>query len=201
MPVIPECVPKFYIRPPSTTDDKGLPSDSIGNDIQRLFSLIDDERHITAYNLLTSIRNRIIEFETKYQLTIPVKTTTTAKATTTANSLDNFSKNNKENDSINNHQGTNGVNSPKKNNKLLGVVRRGSSSTLNSSTGRIVKKLTKAERFQFEKLYNDMEHVKNILERKHEAIHKLEVCNNFKVNSAKQRLFRLQSEFHVRFLT
>lgn len=176
MPVIPDCVPKFHIRPPSTTNDNGLPTDSISNDIKRLFSLIDDERHITAFKLLTSIRNRIVEFETKYQIIIP---------TTPANG----SNNNKENDS---HQGKNGLSSSlKKNNaaaiksnsnkKLLGVTRRGGGGNASPSpilnTNPIIKKLNKMDKIQFEKSYKEIEHVKNYLQHKHETTEKLEVCN------------------------
>jgi hypothetical protein len=196
-----EGVPKFHIRPPSTTNDNGLPSDSIGNDIKRLFALIDDERHITAYKLLSSIRNRIVAFETKYQIQIPSSTTTTS-TTSTATTTDDVPNGNKENNSNNGLSSQPGKN---KNGILLGSNRRNNktskvntTSTTNSTKGiglsfrrignvsvspetaiiitsPIIKKLTKAEKLQFEKSYQEMEHVKHYLEHKHDTIGKLEV--------------------------
>ena len=63
MPVIPSCVPVFHIRPPSTTNDNGNPTDSLTNDIHRVFALIDDERHLTALRLLDDLCTRLDDFE------------------------------------------------------------------------------------------------------------------------------------------
>ena len=63
MPVIPSCVPVFHIRPPSTTNDNGNPTDSLTNDIHRVFTLIDDERHLTALRLLDHLRTRLDDLE------------------------------------------------------------------------------------------------------------------------------------------
>jgi hypothetical protein len=60
MPVI---LPPITIRPPCTLSDNGAPSDSLANDVDRVFFLIDDERHLTAHTLLTSVQQRIAAWE------------------------------------------------------------------------------------------------------------------------------------------
>ena len=59
MPVIPPNIPAFEIRPPCTLSDDGAPSASLTNDVTRVFNLIQDERHLTAEDLLTSVQERI----------------------------------------------------------------------------------------------------------------------------------------------
>lgn len=63
MPVIPHGVPPFSINPPCTAGDAGLPSDSLSNDVSRVFHLIEDERHLTAHALLLSVQTRIAEWD------------------------------------------------------------------------------------------------------------------------------------------
>ena len=63
MPVIPHGVPAYEIRPPCTIGDDGAPSDSLTNDVDRVFLLIEDERHLTAETLLTSVHTRIADWE------------------------------------------------------------------------------------------------------------------------------------------
>jgi hypothetical protein len=43
--------------------DKGIPSLSITADVQRVLNLIDDERHLTAHSLYTSIIDRIQRYD------------------------------------------------------------------------------------------------------------------------------------------
>ena len=59
MPVIPPGIPPYHIQKPCTMGDNGQPSSSITNDVQRVLQLIDDERHLTAHALYTSILHRI----------------------------------------------------------------------------------------------------------------------------------------------
>lgn len=62
MPVFAANVPPFEIRPPTTTGDKGDPSDSILQDAHRIFALIDDERHLVAHKLYRNVRERLNEW-------------------------------------------------------------------------------------------------------------------------------------------
>ena len=64
MPVFPKGVPRFAIRPPCTTGDKGEPSPSVLNDAHRVFALLEDERHLTAQKLYHDIKRRIEQWET-----------------------------------------------------------------------------------------------------------------------------------------
>jgi hypothetical protein len=63
MPVSVIGVPKFEIKPPSTLGDKGKPTESLPEDVRRLFCLIEDERHLTAHKLYEDIRRRIQDWE------------------------------------------------------------------------------------------------------------------------------------------
>jgi hypothetical protein len=63
MPVIPNGVTPYKIQPPCTIGDDGAPSDSLAKDTDRVFALIEDERHLTAGNLLMSVQQRIAERE------------------------------------------------------------------------------------------------------------------------------------------
>jgi hypothetical protein len=62
MPVFVSGVPRYEIKPPSTLGDKGKPTESLPEDVRRLFCLIDDERHLTAHKLLEDINRRIQEY-------------------------------------------------------------------------------------------------------------------------------------------
>ena len=53
--------PRFTILPPQSTDDDASPSDSCFKDVQRIFNLIADERHLCAHALYTSVVQRIKE--------------------------------------------------------------------------------------------------------------------------------------------
>lgn len=59
MPVTPHGVPAFTIRPPCTIHDDGAPTDSLRRDADRVFLLIEDERHLTAEALLASVQERV----------------------------------------------------------------------------------------------------------------------------------------------
>lgn len=59
MPVIPHNMPPFEIHPPGTLDDDGTPSESLRRDAERVFALIRDERHLSAEQLLVSVRERL----------------------------------------------------------------------------------------------------------------------------------------------
>ncbi|EEC48114.1 predicted protein, partial [Phaeodactylum tricornutum CCAP 1055/1] len=54
---------RFNIRPPCTTGDSGDPGPSLGKDAERVFDFIEDERHLTAHDLLKDVRRRIKEQE------------------------------------------------------------------------------------------------------------------------------------------
>jgi hypothetical protein len=54
---------RFTIRPPCTTGDSGDPGPSLGKDAERVFDFIEDERHLTAHDLLKDVRRRIKEQE------------------------------------------------------------------------------------------------------------------------------------------
>jgi hypothetical protein len=47
------------IKPPSTNAKAALPTESIYDDAQRVFSLIEDERHMSALSLYTSVMERL----------------------------------------------------------------------------------------------------------------------------------------------
>ena len=51
----------FTIKYPSTTHDDGSPSGDILNDCQRILRFIEDERHLAAQKLHTSITERLNE--------------------------------------------------------------------------------------------------------------------------------------------
>ena len=59
MPVIPPGIPQYHVQKPCTMGDQGIPSLSIMIDVQRVFNMIHDERHLTAHSLYTSILHRI----------------------------------------------------------------------------------------------------------------------------------------------
>lgn len=63
MPVFVSGVPRYEIKPPTTMGDKGKPTDSLPEDMRRLFCLIDDERHLTAHKLYEDIHRRIKDWE------------------------------------------------------------------------------------------------------------------------------------------
>lgn len=56
-------VPSFSIRPPVTAGDKGDPSESILKDTERIFALIEDERHLVAHRLYENVIRRIQQLE------------------------------------------------------------------------------------------------------------------------------------------
>ncbi len=47
------------IRPPTTTNDDGNPTESISLDAKRIFRLIEDERHLVAQTLYHSVLDRL----------------------------------------------------------------------------------------------------------------------------------------------
>jgi hypothetical protein len=47
------------IKPPSTNAKAALPTESIYDDAQRVFSLIEDERHMSALSLYSSVMERL----------------------------------------------------------------------------------------------------------------------------------------------
>jgi hypothetical protein len=47
------------VRPPTTTNDDGNPTESISIDTERIFRLIEDERHLVAQNLYYSVQDRL----------------------------------------------------------------------------------------------------------------------------------------------
>mmetsp|Transcript_5439 Transcript_5439/g.8929 ORF Transcript_5439/g.8929 Transcript_5439/m.8929 type:complete len:896 (+) Transcript_5439:182-2869(+) len=49
----------YKIKHPSTTKDDGSPSDDLFNDCRRILHFIDDERHLPAQQLLTSVHTRL----------------------------------------------------------------------------------------------------------------------------------------------
>jgi len=57
-------VPRFAIRPPCTSGDKGEPSASVLKDAHRVLALIEDERHLTAQKLYHDVKRRIEQCET-----------------------------------------------------------------------------------------------------------------------------------------
>jgi hypothetical protein len=59
MPVFHEGIPKFTIQPPLTTGDTGQPTSSLLLDTERIFALIEDERHLTARKLYQSVLARL----------------------------------------------------------------------------------------------------------------------------------------------
>ena len=60
MPVIPKGIPPFSIKAPLTSQyTDGAPTESILQDAKRVFDFIEDERHLTAYELYKSVKNRI----------------------------------------------------------------------------------------------------------------------------------------------
>ena len=68
MPVIPPGIPPFKIRAPLTSTDTGAPSVDIRRDAQRVFDLIQDERHLTAHSLLQSVQQRVAASERRISL-------------------------------------------------------------------------------------------------------------------------------------
>ena len=62
MPVHPTGIPPYHIQKPCTMGDLGTPSRSMTTDLQRVLDLIQDERHLTAHALFTSIRERIQQY-------------------------------------------------------------------------------------------------------------------------------------------
>ena len=58
-------LPRFKIRPPLTTGDKGAPSKSIWKDAERVFALIEDERHLVAHELFKNVKSRLEAWEEK----------------------------------------------------------------------------------------------------------------------------------------
>ena len=57
--------PRFRIRPPMTAGDKGIPSRSLSKDMDRVLCFIEDERHLIAHELYTSVQSRMKVFEEK----------------------------------------------------------------------------------------------------------------------------------------
>jgi hypothetical protein len=49
------------IKAPTTTDDDGNPSDSCVDDMERVFRLIEDERHLAAHSLYHNVLSRLEE--------------------------------------------------------------------------------------------------------------------------------------------
>lgn len=64
MPIVPPGVGAFEIQPPITSSQKdGHPTASLLRDAQRVFHLIQDERHLTAEDLLQSVEQRLAQHE------------------------------------------------------------------------------------------------------------------------------------------
>lgn len=55
------------ILPPCTTGDNAEPTHSIQDDVHRVFSLIQDERILTAHSLYTTVERRLDEYKRKQQ--------------------------------------------------------------------------------------------------------------------------------------
>jgi hypothetical protein len=51
--------PQFKIKAPTTTDDDGSPSSSCLKDADRVFRLIEDERHLCALSLYENLKERL----------------------------------------------------------------------------------------------------------------------------------------------
>ena len=62
MPVHPTGIPPYHIQKPCTMGDLGTPSRSMTTDLQRVLDLIQDERHLTAHALFTTIQERIQQY-------------------------------------------------------------------------------------------------------------------------------------------
>lgn len=65
MPVFVQGVPQYKILPPVTCGDHGEPTESIEKDAQRVFDLIQDERHLLAERLLLTVETRLSTFLTE----------------------------------------------------------------------------------------------------------------------------------------
>ena len=63
----PSNVPRVQIRPPMTIGDKGVPSKAILSDVERIFLLIEDERHLVAQGLYHDVLRRLKEFHEEEQ--------------------------------------------------------------------------------------------------------------------------------------
>ena len=81
MPVFPAGVTPYTIRPPLTTGDDGQPSDSLWRDAQRVLDLIEDERHLTAQDLLHHVQERCQNAAATPSLTVDGGNQTSASST------------------------------------------------------------------------------------------------------------------------
>jgi hypothetical protein len=54
-------IPQMKIQPPTTTHDDASPSHSCLNDMERVFRLIEDERHLSARALYHSVQKRLVQ--------------------------------------------------------------------------------------------------------------------------------------------
>ncbi|GKY99318.1 hypothetical protein MPSEU_000886900 [Mayamaea pseudoterrestris] len=63
MPVIPDCIPPFEIKAPTTSGDNGAPTASLLKDAERVFRLIQDERHLTAEKLYLDVKQRLHDWK------------------------------------------------------------------------------------------------------------------------------------------
>jgi hypothetical protein len=61
MPVIPVGLEPFEILSPVAASDDGQPTNNLLLDAERVFRLIQDERHLTAEDLLNSVQERLDE--------------------------------------------------------------------------------------------------------------------------------------------
>jgi hypothetical protein len=181
MPVIPDCVPKFTIRPPCTLNDDGKPSDSIYNDVLRIFKFIDDERHLTAHDILLSVEKRITSWETKYCIVVDVPESNDVATSSHPNGI-NGSPNGQKNRFLpikiwtNNNNNNNSNSNSNSNGKH---VLNGQNNNTNEKNTSILKKLSKADKIIYAKEMKETLSVKKILHHKKDAIYKLEVRTVF----------------------
>jgi hypothetical protein len=68
----------YVILPPCTTGDTAEPTHSILDDVHRVFSLIQDERILTAHSLYTTVQNRINDYKQTLQKEAEKTKTTTS---------------------------------------------------------------------------------------------------------------------------
>ena len=62
MPIIPDCIPPFEIKAPTTSGDDGTPTLSLLKDAERVFAFMSDERHLIAEKLYLDVKHRLDEW-------------------------------------------------------------------------------------------------------------------------------------------
>ena len=62
MPIIPDCIPPFEIKAPTTSGDDGAPTLSILKDAERVFAFMNDERHLIAEKMYLDVKHRLDEW-------------------------------------------------------------------------------------------------------------------------------------------